>query len=172
MTPLSPLSDLLDDAWSMLARGVDDPADDLHWPVLATVGQAGDGAPFADARTVVLRASDRDTGRVAVHSDADTGKIAQLRANPSVALVAYHRPRRIQLRLHGVADLHVGDAVAAAAWTALPGHSRALYAGPERFCVIRLRILQLDWLHIGPERPLRAAFTLGDGPPQGRWIDP
>ena len=80
--------------------------------------------------------------------------------------------QRIQLRLHGVADLHVGDAVAAAAWTALPGHSRALYAGPERFCVIRLRILQLDWLHIGPERPLRAAFTLGDGPPQGHWIDP
>jgi hypothetical protein len=187
------LIEVLDEAWSMLARGVDDPADDLHWPVLASVGRAADahasgstaatgsdsdaGPPgeraFADARTVVLRASSPETRSVAVHSDAQAGKVAQLRACPAAALVAYHRVRRVQLRLHGTAQVHVDDDVTAATWASLPEHSRALYAGPQRLCLIRLHIRRLDWLHIGPERQLRAAFEFDtQGPPNGRWIDP
>jgi hypothetical protein len=167
-----PLAAILDDAWSMLARGVDDPLDDLHWPVLASVGRRGDAA-FADARTVVLRACSPGTRSVSVHSDAHAGKIAQLRAHPAAALVAFHRPTRIQLRLHGVVALHTDDAAASAAWQALPDHSRALYAGPHRFCLIRIAIHQLDWLRIDGSRQHRAAFDLtGDPAPHGRWIDP
>lgn len=166
-----PLPAILEDAWSMLARGVDDPLDDLHWPVLASVGQRGDAA-YADARTVVLRACSPAARSVSVHSDAHAGKVAQLRANPIAALVAFHRRSRIQVRLHGAVALHIGDAAALAAWEALPDHSRALYAGPQRFCLIRMAIHQLDWLRIDGSRQHRASFDLTGDQPHGCWIDP
>ncbi|MBD8060014.1 pyridoxamine 5'-phosphate oxidase family protein [Cellulomonas sp. JH27-2] len=74
--------------------------DDPERPVvtLATVDE--DGAP--DARSVLL--SELDRKGVYVHTDASSRKVAQLAANPAVAVVARWPERQRQLVVRGVAE--------------------------------------------------------------------
>ncbi len=124
------LQDILAAAWAMLERGARDPADDLHWPVLASVDTRDPGSPVPDARTVVLREVDRATRLLHVHSDLRAHKVAQLRAQPQVCLVLHHRNADVQLRLRACASLHAGDGPARRAWDALPASSRRAYLAP------------------------------------------
>jgi hypothetical protein len=50
--PPSPeLQQILAAAWAALARGAEDPRDDLHWPVLASVTAPASEPLAGDART-------------------------------------------------------------------------------------------------------------------------
>lgn len=162
------LTNILASAWQLLASGCADPQHGCHWPVLAST--AADGAP--DARTVVLRALDTDRRTLQIHSDAQAGKLAQLRRDPRVCLVFYDGPARTQLRVHGAASLHLDDPVANAAWARLPAHSRALYDGRSRFAVLMVAVRQIDWLLLDPAGHQRAGFVWPDGLLQAGWLTP
>ena len=162
------LKNILDNAWQLLAAGCADPQHGYHWPVLAST--ASDGGP--DARTVVLRALSADHRTLQIHSDAQAGKLAQLRSDPRVCLVFYHGAARTQVRVRGEASLHLDDALAQIAWTRLSVHSQALYDGPARFAVLTVTIRQIDWLLLDPSGHRRAAFEWTEGLLQARWLDP
>jgi hypothetical protein len=178
------LAAVLAQAWALLARGRTDPAHGCHWPVLATVGLDGG----ADARTVVLRALDPARRELAVHSDAHAGKLGQLNAEARACLVFHDAPGRTQLRARGPIRSHVADDAAARAWATLAPHSRALYAGFERFALLRMRVTDLDWLLLDPNGHRRARFHWSsaggddparasaagkhDSPSEAAWIDP
>ena len=162
------LETIWEGTWQLLAAGVADPQHGCHWPVLASI--AADGAP--DARTVVLRAADRQRRELRVHSDAQAGKIAQLARDPRTCLVLHDGPARTQLRAHGRTRVHQGDEAALHAWQALPAHSQALYAGPERFALLVISVDYLDWLLIDPAGHRRAGFAWAGETLTARWLVP
>ena len=150
-----------------------------------------DGAP--QIRTVVLR---RFAGRALdVHTDARSAKYAELLANPAAALHGWDAAGRIQLRAGGTVTLHVADDVAAASWAALHDGTRATYRvrpGPGAplpsegdraadssddealrvFCVIRLVVDSVDWLHLAPDGHRRACFAWVGGMASATWVVP
>ena len=167
---------LLDRAWALLERGARDPGTPANRPTLGSIGADGPAL-----RTVVLRAADRTTGVLDIHSDARAGKVAQLRADPRAALHVWDPDTSLQLRIAAEARVHTGDGIAEAALAALPDRSRALYRaipapgtpiarpeearfdGPEVFALIRLHLTRIEVLHLGRERHRRAVFTATDG---------
>jgi hypothetical protein len=190
-TILSPTLDAcLQEAFRRLARGVADRRSPFHTPTLATVG--ADGAP--EARTLVLRGFEAATRTLRLHTDARSGKVADLAREPRCALHLYDPGAKLQLRLAGRATVHGDDAEAEAGWAASREFSRMCYAiepapgspigapppaprdaaaGRGVFRVILLRFDRLEWLELaaGGHRRARFAWTAGDTP-DASWLVP
>lgn len=125
------LEQVLEGLWGLLERGAADRRHGFHLPAVATVG--ADGRP--GLRTVVLRAVERQARALRFHTDARSPKLAELRAEPRVALLFYDPAEQTQLRIAARAEVHRDDALAAAAWRATGPFSRRCYlqrAGPGR----------------------------------------
>jgi hypothetical protein len=125
------LESILAAAWTRLGRGAADPAQDWHWPVLASVDARDAAGPAPDARIVVLRRADPSARELEIHADARTHKLAQLHAAPRACLVFHDRAAGLQLRAWADAAAHAGDAVARRAWDALAATSRRTYRAPR-----------------------------------------
>ncbi len=186
------LDETLADAFAHLAEAVTDRAAPFRTPALATVAE--DGTP--DARIVVLRSFDPDSRQIRVHTDARAAKHAQIFASPAVALVAWDAGRRLQIRLHGRAILHMGDDIARADWAALPPPTQNLYRqrqvpastlpaplagrddmGPEaegfgNFAVVAIAFDRLETLHLADGGHIRARFDFADGTISASWLMP
>lgn len=188
---LSPtLDECLAEAFRRLARGVADRRAPFHTPTLATIG--ADGAP--EARTLVLRGFEPGSRTLRLHTDARSGKVAELAREPRCALHFYDPGAKLQLRLAGRAAVHGDDAVAEAAWGASREFSRMCYAiapapgtpvaepppaprdaeaGRGVFRVILLRFDRLEWLELAAEGHRRARFAwTRDGAPDAAWLVP
>lgn len=184
------LEDCREEAFRRLARGVADRRSAFHTPTLATIG--ADGAP--EARTLVLRGFDAATRTLRLHTDARSGKVADLAADPRCALHLYDPGAKLQLRIAGRAAVHGGDAVAEAAWAGSREFSRMCYAiepapgtpvaeppaaprdaeaGQAVFRVILLRFDRLEWLELAAAGHRRARFAWDDaGALTSTWLVP
>ncbi len=120
------LDRIWDKAWSMLERAVVDRRAAGHTPVLATVSP--DGMP--QARTVVLRATDRASRQLRMHTDMRSGKVEDLAVTPKAGVLVYDKGQKIQLRLSGAARVETAGAGADAAWDASRLTSRRCYLAP------------------------------------------
>jgi pyridoxamine 5'-phosphate oxidase len=171
---------ILSNIWQTLARGVHDAKHEWHWPVLGTV-DASNHQAVPQLRTVVLRQLNKDAHWLEVHSDSRAAKINQLKANPQAQLLFYDSRHRVQLRATAHVTIHHQDEDANQAWeklgnlgqaqyqmTAVPGtpltqaQPEDLIAQPDQsfFAVLRLQLLQMDWLHLKRGGHERAQFTL------------
>ncbi|MBC8165349.1 MAG: pyridoxamine 5'-phosphate oxidase family protein [Bryobacteraceae bacterium] len=103
------LTQLFDEVWTRVTRGVHDRHAPARHPTLATV--TPDGRP--QARTVVLRAADKVAGTVHVHTDLQSGKVRDLRATPFAALHVWDASAHLQLRLEAQVTILTGPDVAA-----------------------------------------------------------
>lgn len=178
------LAELHAQVWTRLARGVHDRHAPARHPTLATV--TPDGLP--QARTVVLRAADRGSGNVECHTDIHSAKVRQLRATPFAVLHVWDSVAHLQFRLEAEATILKGADVAAI-WARVPEPSRLAYGStpapgqpvahalgytrkpdPACFAVIRLHLLALDVLHLGPSHR-RARFMRTDNW-AGQWLAP
>lgn len=117
------LAGTLAHAWACLARGVADRRSAFHTIGVATIGL--DGRPRL--RTVVLRAVEPSAARLRFHTDARADKVAELAADPRIALHGYDPGGKLQIRVEGRASVHGEDAVADAAWAASRPMSRDCY---------------------------------------------
>lgn len=188
---LSPtLDECLQEAFRRLARGVADRRSPFHTPTLATIG--ADGAP--ELRTLVLRGFEATTRTLRLHTDARSGKVADLAREPRCALHLYDPVAKLQLRIAGRAAVHGGDAVAEAAWEASRDFSRMCYAiepapgspiadpppaprdaeaGRHVFRVILLRFDRVEWLELAAAGHRRARFVWPGGDvPDASWLVP
>ena len=171
------------------ADGAANPGSPWRNLALGTIGL--DHAP--QVRTVVLR---RFCGRALdIHTDTRSAKFGELGANPAATLHGWDSAGRIQLRASGLVALHVADSVAEAAWALLHERSRATYrvqpgpgtvlsapdnAAPDDvadgmpgvFCVVRLTIHRLDWLHLAEGGHRRACFIWTQGGILAKWLVP
>jgi hypothetical protein len=173
------LHSLLDTVWSHLSRGVADRKHPARHPTLATLGPEG-----PELRTLVLRAADRATARLELHTDAASPKAAQIAADPRVALHIWLPKPRLQLRMRAHAGITAGDP---ALFARLPPEAQANYGGATpgsplgdtsdhatgdatRFARITCTLSELDILHLGTPH-IRALYRAADGW-QGQWIEP
>ena len=100
MRPSDELPEILAHAWTLLVRGGADRRSPLHTPAVCSVDEAG----LPQARVMVLRKADRAAGTLRFHTDARSPKVAQLDGRP-VAVLAYHGPEQVQLRISGIARI-------------------------------------------------------------------
>jgi hypothetical protein len=179
------LDGLRDGVWQRLSRGVADASAPARHPTLATVGLQGG----PEVRTVVLRAADRASGAVQVHTDTGSAKVAELRKTPLAALHVWDHTAHLQIRLRGTVDIGTGDQVAHL-WSRVPDGSRASYGvtpapgtpipasdayqripDAGRFAVLTMSIAQIDVVHLSGDYHRRAVFTRQDGW-HGGWRAP
>jgi hypothetical protein len=170
------VSDMLDRVWRHLTRGVADRRHPARHPTLATLGPEG-----PEARTLVLRAADRDAARLELHTDMASPKAAQIGQNPRVALHVWIPKDRLQIRIRAEAVVRPGDP---ALFASLPIEARRNYGGavpggvpreaagdgdPARFGSIALEVRRIDALVLDDPH-LRAVFEAPDW--AGRWVAP
>lgn len=159
---------LLDLVWRHLGRGAVDRKHPARHPTLATIGPDG-----PEARTLVLRAADRATGTLDLHTDLASPKVAQIHAEPRVAVHVWVPKARLQIRARARAEVSQGDA---ALFETLPAAARANYGGavpggppgdpdtpgdPARFGVIRLTLHRIDALAL-TDPHVRVVFEAPD----------
>jgi pyridoxamine 5'-phosphate oxidase len=178
------LPSLYDHAWQRLVRGVHDRRAPARHPTLATVSPEGQ----PQARTVVLRAVDRASGCLTVHTSLHSPKVHDLKRLPVAAVHVWDAGSRLQIRMQADVAI-VSGAAAAQAWSKVPERSRAAYTGGQApgepiqdalaytsipdaraFAMLQLSLQSIDLLHLGPVHR-RACFTR-DRTWEGQWLVP
>jgi hypothetical protein len=182
------LAKILASAWALLGGAAADPRHPCRIVQLATAGR--DGAPRL--RSVVLRGVDAAARVLRLHTDRRSAKVAEIAAEPRVALLAWDPRARMQLRVAGRAEVLTHGPAWQAAWEATPVGSRSDYAQADppgtpaaappgaprhpdpvrNFAVILLTVDRLDWLRLAPEAHRRAGFTWDGELPRGTWLVP
>jgi hypothetical protein len=170
------VSDLLDRVWSQLGRGVADRRHPARHPTLATGGPEG-----PQARTLVLRAAERRAARLTLHTDMASPKVAEIAADPRVALHVWIPKDRLQIRIGAQASVSQGDPEL---FASLPPAARQNYGGavpggppddapsegdPTRFGCITLEVRRIDALVLDDPH-WRAIFEAPDW--TGRRVAP
>ena len=182
------------EAWRLLEEGAIDRHSPCHTPSLGTLD--ADGLPTV--RTVVLRAVERKARLLRFHTDLRSHKVAEIAAQPMVALHAYHPGRKIQLRLAGQALVHRDDKVAREAWQASRSFSRLCYGvepGPgvaieassdwrqgedgsaeaesfRNFGAVLVTVQSLEWLYLAARGHRRALYDWRSGSLSKTWLVP
>lgn len=206
MTQGAEISDYADDLdgtlavlWDLLRQGATDRRSPFHVIQAATIGL--DGAPRV--RSVVLRhvSDDPAAGLLRFHCDQRSPKMAELAANPGIALHVYSPEHKVQIRVEGSAIVDRDGAGAAQAWADTGRHGRVCYradfgpsadlsrpdqaapsakqldpddyeAGWENFAAITVTAARLDWLYLASSGHRRAGFTRRTDGWAGRWMAP
>jgi len=173
---MTDLPALLDFVWSRLSHGVGDRTHPARHPTLATIGPKG-----PELRTLILRHVDRDAGVLELNTDMASPKVAQIGADPRVALHVWVPSDQLQIRMGAMAVVTQGDPEL---FARLPPQVRANYGGaapgaepgpapadgdPARFAAIRLTLHRIDALVLHEPRR-RAVFTAPDW--RGRRVAP
>ncbi|MCP1337398.1 pyridoxamine 5'-phosphate oxidase family protein [Futiania mangrovi] len=118
----SDLRAVLDAAWDMMGQGVRNRRHGFHHPSVGTLTPSG-----PEVRTVILRGVDRGGRTVRFHTDTRSHKVAEIAADPRVAIHFYDPAAKVQVRLTGTARVHADDALADAAWENTAVFSRRCY---------------------------------------------
>ena len=101
------LGGALERSWRLLEDAIDDPSSPVRTPVLISVSSDG----LAQGRTVVLRGINRQQRQLQIYTDVRSAKVAQLRTQPTCALVAYQPNPMMQLRLGADATVNHNNAI-------------------------------------------------------------
>jgi len=182
--------------WSCLESGVSAQRSPFTMLQAATLGI--DGAP--KVRTIVLRQVSRADRVLSFHTDARSEKVAELRRDPRIALVANDLDALVQIRVEGAASICDDEAQRRAIWQASRPHTLLLYraplppgtpvASPEvahvpasqgaastddgygNFCLLHVTVTRVDWLELARAGHRRAVFDLHESGYEGRWVAP
>ena len=171
-------------AWRLIIRGTVDKKSPARHPTLGTSGLFG----MPELRTVVLRHADQMAAKLEVHTDFKSRKIEELKMNPKVGLHIWFPKNKLQIRLKAVSKIKTGETLRKK-WDKVPYNSRVSYgtipapgtsistsfsykkpANFERFCVIEVKIEEIDLTHLGT-RHTRALFTR-ESKWSGTWLAP
>ena len=167
------LNEVHESIWTMLIAGQDDPASDIHWPMLASVGEGSDGGtPEPNVRTVVLRAANRQHRWLECHSAMNTSKINEFRRCPTAMMAFYDKQSRQQIRAKGKVSVHNLTPYTARIWSKLSSRQHAEYGNVDNFGVLRLQLDSLDWLLLSSSQHQRARFDYKTSGLTARMIKP
>ncbi|MEL6587896.1 MAG: pyridoxamine 5'-phosphate oxidase family protein [Pseudomonadota bacterium] len=164
-----------------MAAGVAHGDDPFRRVALATMGENG-----PEARMVGLRAADRATGHIEVHSDLRTDKVRALRSDPRAALLFWDLTAEVQLRVSARLSVVVADPER---WQKVPASSRGNYGtdpapgtplddptaydrapDPAHFAALGGPIDRFDLVSLAHTPHRRAQFDLASG--QATWCAP
>ncbi len=192
---MTALNDIHAAIWKALAAGAGPQRSPLTMWQAATNG-IGAAAGMPQVRTVVLRDADQQGDTVSFHTDMRSAKVAELRADPRIAMTGLDLGNFVQIRLEGRAQICADEAERRAVWNAARPHTLILYRTPfapgtpldapeaghvqepgsddgyANFCVIRVVLDKLEYLDISPEGHQRAVFLRKGDDWHGAWIAP
>ena len=196
MAPDDDLDAVLAFLWDELTRAASNGESQFRHAQLSTFGDHD----WPQSRSVILRHADADRREVGFHTDHRSAKAAELEANGAVALLAYDRPRSIQIRLWGQARVHNTDQAARVAWDSLGPPLRTPYRavrapgtalshpgvgditdamsapsdpdeGFENFAFVPIVAARLEYLQLRPTGHRRARFKWRSCW-EGAWLAP
>ena len=121
------LPDILELIWDALHRGATDRRHPFHLPTLATRG----ASDFPEARIVVLRRAERTTRELVCHTDARSGKVGEITADPRVTWLFYDPEMRHQFRVRAHAEVLVEGPLFEDAWKRSDVSARRCYLAPR-----------------------------------------
>lgn len=178
------LDKALDESWRLMEEGVTNRRHGFHNGVAATIGL--DGRPRA--RTVILRSANRNEHSLVFHTDVRSQKIIELKSDPRLSMHFYDVTSKAQIRIDGVAHLHIENAFAHQRWDISQAMSRMCYSiqpAPgtpvehadgysigniettlpqslnkdfDNFAAVEVRVTSLEWLFLAREGHRRALF--------------
>ena len=184
-TELTDLNDVFSNAWQLLELGVASRRHGFHHAAVATIGVSGKPR----IRTVILRAAEAESQTLRFHTDVRSQKCKDIAANPNISVICYDEPSRTQVRVDGVATLHLNDDLADASWKAAQPMSKITYGimpapglvidspdmvsmpapqtdvewARKHFAVVRVQIDLLQWLYLRQGRQRCAMFDFESG---------
>jgi len=127
MAPILDFSETAASVWvklaAMLTRGAADAHHDYHWPTMCTV----DAQNQPQARILVLRKLGIDPPQCVFYTDIRSPKIAELIAQPHVALLFYDERTKLQLRAAGPATIECNTPRLQQLFAGLPASAQASY---------------------------------------------
>ncbi|WP_108882456.1 pyridoxamine 5'-phosphate oxidase family protein [Anderseniella sp. Alg231-50] len=188
------LEQVLATVWACLREGAAPGRSPYSIAQLATVSTDGS----AKVRYVVLRRVSEDVREITFHTDVRSSKIAEINANPDVALVAADLEKNLQIRLEGRAHVITDGRVKRTAWDASRDHSLVLFRNPlvpgtpidspsdgqptnqtvtrddgyENFCMVVMSVTSVDWLDLSPDGHERAILVRNGLDWHGSWVAP
>jgi 3-hydroxyisobutyrate dehydrogenase len=115
------LDEVLADCRNRLIRAARDRKSPMHTPVIVT----GD----VDARVMVLRGFDAAAWTLRLHTDARAPKAKVIAADPRLAVLAYDKAAKIQIRARGWGEVLTQGPVVDEAWAASTAFARRCYLG-------------------------------------------
>ena len=115
------IDDIRIEICNRLGQAVRDRNAAMHTPVVATAD--------ADARIMVLRSFDPEDWTLRFHTDARAPKVGVIERDPRVAVLAYGRDAKLQLRLRGTGKIAREGAEVDSAWAESTNFARRCYLG-------------------------------------------
>ena len=178
------LDNFLDFSWSQISRGNADKKSPARHPTLVT--SSADG--FPNARTLVMRRSDRKNNQIEFHTDTASSKMLDLKRNPLAGIHIWLPKVQLQIQMDVVVEVKVGD-MTIPNWKDVPTNSRIAYGtipspgtviespfaydnapSQKRFAVLVCQIRSIQLLLLGVKHI--CAYYKKTNNWQGEWISP
>lgn len=123
MKDIGKLEDIASDCWQRLRRGAKDRRHAFHQLTIANIDAAGQ----PHQRIMVLREADSAERLLRFNTDARAAKVGMIGDGAKVSVLAYDFKAKIQIRLHGVAQIEQQGPRADAAWAKATLFARRCY---------------------------------------------
>ena len=178
------LDDFLDFGWAQITRGKADKKSPARYPTFVT-SSVDD---FPNARTIVMRRSDRKNNQIEFHTDTASSKMLALEENPRAGIHIWLPKIQLQIQMDVVVEVKVGD-ITIPNWIDVPTNSRVAYGiipstgtviesphaydyapDQKRFAVLVCHIRSIQLLLLGAKH-IRAYYKKTTNW-QGEWLSP
>ena len=178
------LDDFLDFSWVQIYRGKADKKSPARHPTFVTLSTDG----FPNARTLVMRRSDRKNNQIEFHTDNESSKMLELKKSPRAGIHIWIPKVQLQIQMEVLVEIKVGE-ITIPYWNDVPTNSRvtygtipspgtviespnAYYHAPDqkRFAVLVCHIETIKLLLLGVKH-IRANYKKTNNW-QGEWLSP
>ena len=178
------LDDFLDFSWAQIYRGKADKKSPARHPTFVT--SRADG--FPNARTLVMRRSDRKNNQIEFHTDTASSKVLDLEKNPNAGIHIWIPKVQLQIQMNVHVEIKIGD-VTIPYWKNIPTNSRIAYGtipspgsvikshlaydhvpDQKRFAIFVCHIQSIQLLLLGAKH-IRANYKKTNNW-QGEWLSP
>ena len=178
------LDNFLDFAWAQIFRGKADKKSPARYPTFVTSSTNG----IPNARTLVIRRSDRKNSQIEFHTDTASSKMLALEENPRAGIHVWLPKVQLQIQMDVVVEVKVGD-ITIPYWRNVPTNSRLAYGtipspgtvigsplaydhapDQKRFAVLVCHIQSIQLLLLGVKH-IRAYYKKMTNW-QGEWLSP
>ena len=178
------LDDFLEFGWAQISRGKADKKSPARHPTFVTSSVDG----FPNARTLVMRSSDRKNNQIEFHTDTASSKILALEENSHAGVHIWLPKVKLQIQMDVDVEIKVGD-ITFPTWRNVPTNSRIAYGNipipgtviesslaydyapdQKRFAILTCHIQSIQLLLLG-DKHIRACFKKTTNW-QGEWLSP
>ena len=122
MKVIPKLNDFLNYGWAQISRGKADKKSPARHPTFVTSSLNG----LPNARTLVMRRSDRENNQIEFHTDTASSKILDLEETPRAGIHIWLPKVQLQIQMDVVVEVKVGD-ITIPNWRDVPTNSRIAY---------------------------------------------